>query len=615
MKKTFAIILAVLMLAMAFAACSEKTTGGTTGTGTGTGTGTSTGTGTGTSTGTGTGTGTSTTTPTETKKEPYGVFRNYFTSCPATACTFHDTNTPCSSLSSWGQASAYTDRPLEDSSGWYWICQLAADWPQKMDSEGKVWRMSFRQDLKWANGEKMDINDWIYSLQMISDPLQRNIAAPGVATASNHMTIVGLADYFNGLCTWDQVGVKKIDDYTVELTGTFGVPQVNVQRFCNSFMIVYKPYYEASLSADRTTSTYATSVESWMCCGPMKIVEWVPDAKWVFERNENFVLADDINLQGVTYIAAGNAATALQLFLSGELDYCTINYADWERFEDDPRVYEYWNDSLMYFFVNHGNPTNDNILGDLNYRKAIYYATDRKKIADTIGKGVVPATRFVRKSVIGNNLTGKAFVDYDVNYVKSYEESFNPALANQYLTKALEKRNMTGATAEILQSETSTYIKASNEMCQQTFKEVFGDDRLKITIRVVPSTVNLRRWNPDNPTSFELSVGSMLPSATDPRAGQKFFISSYSPPRTSWHSDVYDDLYEQAIVLDLYNEIEAEKIVDLCQQMEKILLDDLVIVPIFEIPTKVLYSDKIHLPVDHYIVGYGFGNNLMWMDK
>ncbi len=612
MKKVFAIILAVLMLVTAFAACGEKTTGGTTGTGTGTGT--STGTGTGTSTGTGTGTGTGTTTPTETKKEPYGNFRTYFSTFPPTCNSYVDTNTPCGSINDWCQATLYTDRANEDMSGWHWICELAEDFPQKMDQEGKVWRVTFKKDLKWANGDKLDANDWIYSAKMFADPIQRNVSAAGWATSSNNfMKIVGIEDYFNGVegATWDKVGIKQIDDYTIELTSEIKVPQVNVMREVD-IRIVYQPLYDAGMSADKSITDYGNSVDKWNCSGAFKLVEWVPDGKMVLERNPNYVLADEVSLQNVTYVYA-NSATALQLFLSGDLDYVSISYADWERFEDDPRVYEYFNDSLMYYFVNHGNPTQNNILGNLSYRKALYYSINRQEIADTIGD--YPATRFVRRSVVGNTLTGRPFVDYPAPYVKTVEESYNPELAVKYLNKAFEEKGLTSVSLEILQAETATSGKTASEMAQKNWMTIFGANRFTVTFNVVPSTITLRRWNPDNPTSFEVALGSLLPSATDPRAGMKFWISSYSPPRTAWNSQVFDDLYEQSILLDLTDEVEAEKIVDLCQQMEKIILDELVIIPVHEMPTKVLYSEKVHLPVDHYIVGYGFGEKLMTMDK
>ena len=61
--------------------------------------------------------------------------------------------------------------------------------------------------------------------------------------------------------------------------------------------------------------------------------------------------------------------------------------------------------------------------------------------------------------------------------------------------------------------------------------------------------------------------------------------------------------------LDL--EADNAAIIEACQKMEKILLDELVNVPIYERPNKVLYNPRIQLPVKEYVVGYGFGEKYM----
>ena len=42
--------------------------------------------------------------------------------------------------------------------------------------------------------------------------------------------------------------------------------------------------------------------------------------------------------------------------------------------------------------------------------------------------------------------------------------------------------------------------------------------------------------------------------------------------------------------------------------MEKILLvDECIQVPLYEVPTRQLFNEKLLLPVDHYVNGWGFG--------
>ena len=578
MKKTLALILALIMTVAAFAACGK----------------------------------TETKVPEkEETAEVYGVYHNYFSGAPATLNTWQDTAVGPGTLRSLTTAWAYNDYHDEDGNGWHWVCEFAEDFPQKMDEEGKVWRFTMRKDFCWANGDPITIDDWIYSVQMLIDPIQKNVTANSV-TASLNMHVVNCENYANGECSWEDVGIKKIDDYTAEITGTYGVPQVNAIRFISAIALVYKPLYEAGMSEDRSITNWGTSVDTYMSCGPFVLTEWIPDAKFTLTRNEKYVHSELIHIEGIDYKVVPDSETAIQLFMTGELDYCTLAFSDWEKFEDDPRVYEYFDDSLMYMFVNLGNPDQNNLLGSLNFREAINHGIDRNEIADTIS--CYPATRYVRKSVIGNLITMQPFVEIPQDYVKTPEELHDTALANEYLAKAYEEKGLESAKVEFLQSETATVGKASNEMLQKQFDQVFGG-KLTASIRIVPTTIKLRRWDPENPTSYELTTGSLLPSATDPRASFRFFTSDYNPPRTKWSNAEFDELYNRAMLLDLYSEENADTIIEMCQKMEKIMLDDLVVIPLYEKPDKVLYSERVHLPVDHFVIGYGFGERYMTISE
>ena len=578
MKKLSALLLALLMLVAAFAGCGQKGTN---------------------------------VEDNEPVAESYGVFHNYFAKPPTTLNAMVDTDTPCSEIGYWTRAGLYSDRPTADGTNWEWWCNFAADWPQKIDEEGKVWTVTMRDDLKWENGETLNADDYIYSIQMLVDPIQLNVASTSL-TSSVYGKIVNISAYAKGECEWEEVGVKKIDDLTIEFTFEYAIPQANVMRVTNGVMLVYRPLYEAGLSEDKSVTNYGTSLDTYMSCGPFKLTEWIPDAKFTMVRNEYYPHQENIHIEGVDYKVVPDGETALQLFMKGELDYCSLAYTDWEKFEDDPRVYEYFNDSLMYAFVNLGNPSQNNILGSLNYRRALSYAADRIEIANTMG--VYPASRYVRKSVIGNAITGEPFVNIPADYVEDAEALYNPDLAKEYLAKAFEEKGLESATVELLQAETATFNKAVNEMLQKQYDTVF-EGKLKANIKQVPTTIKLRRWDPENPTSYELSIGSMLPSATDPRASFKAFTSDYNPPRVKWENKEFDDAYNKAMLLDLYDEDDAATIIELCQKMEKLMLDDLVIIPLYEKQDKVLYSERINLPVENYVVGFGFGTLFMSIAK
>ena len=137
---------------------------------------------------------------------------------------------------------------------------------------------------------------------------------------------------------------------------------------------------------------------------------------------------------------------------------------------------------------------------------------------------------------------------------------------------------------------------------------------MTVEFQVVPSsqTTSLRRYNPENPTAFDTAVGSLLPSAKDPRATFNYYRSDYSPPRFCYGDPVFDNWYAEAMSYDL--EKDNDKIVELCQKMEEKLLTELAVVPFYETPTKVLFAEGFNLPYGHYVTGVGFEQYNGWWD-
>jgi oligopeptide transport system substrate-binding protein len=367
-------------------------------------------------------------------------------------------------------------------------------------------------------------------------------------------------------------------------------------------MVVYKPLYEAS-RIETGGSSYGTSAETFMSAGPMILTKWEKDALYCFDRNPDYIYADRYSIDGVDVSVVPDSNTATELFLSGQLDYLSISYSQWESFEDDPRVYDFWGNSLQYMFVNLGNPNQQNLLGDIDFRRALYYGAERTSMSAALG--AIPATRLVRKAVVGDPATGTAFVELEGagDYIDDGYTVYDPNIAKEYLDRALEKRGIDQAHMEIYYGESATHSRAASEILHAQYSDLFSG-KLKVTLRSVPAAMqyNLRRYNPDDPTAFDTSIGSITPSADAPHYTFQYYVSSYSPPRFCYSNAEYDRLYAEAV-----SESDPLKSARICMQLEQILLSDLVIIPLYELPSKALFSNRIKLPSDGFINNFGFG--------
>ena len=568
MKKYLALALAVLMLVAAFAGCGKEET------------------------------------------KVYGTFRSYFTSAPTTLSCLATQDTNPWTLIDLTTVGLYRSVLNKEKTGWEWATDLAAKFPEQVDKDGYVWQYTIVKDAVWSNGDKITVDDFEFTFKAYADPVMMH-PQNGTQTRNSYGVLTNIYEYHMGEKEWADVGYKKIDDYTFQATFTTTCTLDDALRALNR-NIINKTAYEAGMNEDGTGTQYGSSLDYYASCGAFVLTEWIPDGKYVLTRNPDYVHADEIKLESIVYTVVPDTNTALQLFENGELDYVSIGYTQWEKYEDDPRIYEYFNDSLMYFMINHGNPSYNNILGNLNFRKALYYGIDRKEMSEIIG--CYPATRLIRRAVISNPATGVPFYTLENDYVDDGYTVFNKTLANEYLDKAYEETKNTTVDMRILFSETSTHLRGCAEVLQRQYGDYFGG-KLNAIMHTMPSAQAqaLRKWNPDDPTGFDTALGSFLPTANDPRQTFKFYLSSVQPPRFYWTSDKLDQLFDQAMALDL--EKDNAKVIELCMEMEKLMLDEMVIVPVYEIPTKVLYESNIELPAGGYIIGWGFGNMYMTMTE
>jgi len=543
-----------------------------------------------------------------------GTYRNYFTSSAPTVNPLTTQATNPWVLIDLISSCLYTTCLKDDKSGWEYKPTMAAELPKQVDADGFVWEYKINEGMKWSNGDPITVDDFEFSFKMHADPLQQNLSASSM-TLSSYGVLVNIYEYQMGeVKDWADVGYKKIDDYTFQATFTRAITEYDAINACNRSLVNPKLYTEL-MTADKTATTYGTSLDTTVSCGAYILTEWIPDAKYVMKKNPDFVHADWYHFDEIVITCVPDASTALQLFEKGELDYSAVSYSMWETYEDDPRLYEYYNDSLMYMFVNWGNPRGNNMLGNLNFRQALYYAADRNAIADTLG--VEPAARIMRKAVMCSPASSTAFVEVPADYVPDAYDLYKPELANQKIDKAFEQTQQTSFELRILTGDTAnaatSHIRAACEMLQKQYDEVFKG-KMTTVFQVVPSnqTTQLRRYNPDDPGAFDTAVGSLLPSAKDPRATFNYYRSDYSPPRFCYGDQTFDNWFAEAQALDLQKD--TDQIVELCQKMEEKLLDELAVIPFYETATKVLFSENMNLPAGRYVNGLGFDTYKGWFD-
>ena len=134
-----------------------------------------------------------------------------------------------------------------------------------------------------------------------------------------------------------------------------------------------------------------------MSSGSFVIESWSKGTEVSYVKNENYLHADEIYLDGINVRVIADESTRLELFEKGELDFLTLGTTGQAQYGDDPRVYFYEAFAVQEIEFNFENP-DKRFLSNVNFRKALFYATDRETLAAISGNA--PANYFLGRRLV-----------------------------------------------------------------------------------------------------------------------------------------------------------------------------------------------------------------------
>lgn len=541
---------------------------------------------------------------------------------------------------------------------------LAESLPEKSE-DGTVWTWHLRKDLQWPDGTPIKADDFIYSWKMLLDPKLKNFRGPeaffgGYITVVNakkywtgykednikleaqqkeeaaleelkkeidgmadgadkekkqaeydkrmeelnaHRIAVDEQDLAEGGAKWEDVGIKALDDYTIEMKLEYAVPETN---FWLSFAggssnsPVRKDIYEKGLNADKTETDYGTALDKMDFSGPYILTKWERDQFREYVKNDKSPLREIYTPEKITERVIEDDNTALQLFESNETDTVGLRGANYEKYEEDPRLVFSKSDSVWQMFINMTS-TKKPFLTDINFRKAMYWGTDRKALAKDIYKTAIPQPCIVADTRTVDPIKGITFRETEVgkaNYPEN--EGYDPEKAKEFFDKAYEKYGKK-MEVDIMYFDTSDQMKAMAEFLEQEYEGMFGADRIDIKLRAVP-------WNNayDNMQNgdYDMGFGAWTGGIFNPWGGMEVYTQKFGIKCDQFRSDEFDKLYDRTTKGDLI--FKPKERLEALGEMEKMLLDNVPMVPLYQTENARLYQDRVHLLTREWRIGVGF---------
>ena len=306
------------------------------------------------------------------------------------------------------------------------------------------------RDIAVAEGED---GDWISAKEMFDGYFAAG--APYESYAPDYLTVASVST----AVTWDEVGLKKVDDYTIDIILEDEIAEAAFYLPYNMSgnWLVYKPLYEAcktyydangteiakdeegnipeDAEVDSISTNYCTSLETSIGFGPYKLTYYEMDKQFTLERNENWFGYKDGKHTGmyqtdrIVYQIIGDQETQLMTFLAGEIDSVGLTAADMEQYGSseyiiyEPQTYTTkLTFNLLYDkLLEHG--TNSQILVIDEFRKAFALCLDREEFATSFTAAHQAGYGLVNYNYVYDPFSGALFRD---------SEGAKEALVNVY---------------------------------------------------------------------------------------------------------------------------------------------------------------------------------------
>lgn len=244
-----------------------------------------------------------------------------------------------------------------------------------------VWTATLRKDLQWSDGTPLNANDYYYSHQRIIDPqyLQGktsafNTNAPILNALECQKTEVG----------FDQVGIKVLDDYTIEYTLDTPCADFDV-RLAESWGLPVPRHCIEQYGDDWTKP------ENIVVNGPYIPTAREEDVHLTLGPNPNYYETPALE-QIDLYMGTQNQLLAYQ---NGDINVATLTAADIDGVMADTALADQVHvfDTSVLTFIGLLKGENDVLQRNPLIRQAISLSIDRETIAQAVNKNTVTAAR------------------------------------------------------------------------------------------------------------------------------------------------------------------------------------------------------------------------------
>ncbi|WP_434398469.1 peptide ABC transporter substrate-binding protein [Streptococcus sp. KHUD_016] len=392
---------------------------------------------------------------------------------------------------------------------------LAEDW--SVSADGLTYTYKLRKDAKWytADGEEyasVKAQDFVTGIKYAADN-------KGQAMDLIQNSIKGLNDYVTGVTNdFSTVGVKALDDYTVEYTLTRPEPYWN-SKTTNSILFPVNEEFLKSKDKDFGTLT----PDSILYNGPYLLKDFTSKSSIEYVKNPHYYDHDKVTIEKVklAYFDGSDQEMTIRNFESGAYSIAGVypnssNYAKTKEKYQDNIVYSLQDKTSWYFnfnvnrkTYNHTAKTTDEqkksaqtAILNKNFRQAINFGIDRTAYSAQ-SNGEEAASKTLRNTLVPpifvqvgdktfGEVTASKLVNYGtewsgINLADAQDAYFNKEKAQAKFAEAKKELEAQGVTfpihLDVPVDQTNKNAVSGMNSVKQTLETVLGSDNIVIDVQ------------------------------------------------------------------------------------------------------------------------------------
>ncbi|MGN0714241.1 MAG: peptide ABC transporter substrate-binding protein [Anaerovoracaceae bacterium] len=401
---------------------------------------------------------------------------------------------------------------------------LAESWTTSDD--GLVWTFKIRDDAKWYDCKGEEVGDVTAQdfVNAAEYALKYDAAASYMFPAAKIKNSgVGYDVLISGEVPWEEVGIKAIDDKTLEFTLEAPTPYflscLTYGCFAPAPTGILNQFGDWDNRASWTVDDWnafsegldGVSYDQMWYCGAYYLSEYNAGERYTLKKNPNYFEADQVYIETLSYIYNAEAATLSgEMFQRGEVESASITSTQaksWSESEETKDLYTpvrvlpdysyFWSFNFNPQFDEEYEPDNWTIaVNNENFRKSLMYSINRIgviKISDELN-----AETLLQNTITPANFVAAAGTDYvdqqifkDVAVSDGVDAYFNADLAKECRDKAKKELEAAGATFPVkilmVYNPAVSDWDAECVYMEKQMEELLGTDYIDIIVEQGPT--------------------------------------------------------------------------------------------------------------------------------